>query len=55
MNKKDYEKPSMRVITLKRRIGFLCDSPYGSQSVTSVSNSEGIGFVGSMDGSYSDN
>jgi len=56
MNKKDYEKPSMRVITLKHRIGFLCQSPVTSaKGVSSVSNSEGIGFAGSMDDSYTDN
>lgn len=40
----------MRVITLKRRIGFLCQSPVTSaKGVSSVSNSEGIAFAGSMD------
>ena len=53
MNKKDYSKPSMRVITMRHRIGFICGS--GSKSVQRVSSSESFEFAGSMDDTYSDN
>ena len=39
MNKKDYEKPSMKVITMKHRVGFLCGSG-GNRSVNRASISE---------------
>ena len=53
MNKKVYSKPSMKAITLKHRIGLICQS--GGKSVTSARNSENIGFAGSIDDTYSDN
>lgn len=44
MNKKSYQKPSMRVVELKNRAALLSGSLTRQKSIRGTSNSEGIGY-----------
>lgn len=55
MNKKNYTKPSMKVVSMKHRIGFLCDSGPYSKGVKSSKSTDGIDYTDPMSGDYKDN
>jgi hypothetical protein len=52
MNKKEYEKPAMRVIILHQRAHLLTGSGYGKFTTTSTNlvDDDGFEFVGSDEG-----
>ena len=55
MNKKEYSKPSIRVVSMKHRIGILCysENPSGSKSASKVRGEEDFSEDVSLFGSGS--